>query len=161
VDFFQTLEMQLASQNPPLAGRDHLIYRSYYVPVKGVIDGDLCETFFLLANDKKQTIAGELDRSVREVERKISVCFRPSSMRKVHTNRCRICVHELPIDLRGCGKVCWLHQAGTRGGTGCIDARGCAMQDTLSCLQLKEINASKRCDGGLLLLRFEQCAPLI
>jgi CPSF A subunit region len=75
VDFFQTLEMQLASQNPPLAGRDHLIYRSYYVPVKGVIDGDLCETFFLLANDKKQTIAGELDRSVREVERKISVCF--------------------------------------------------------------------------------------
>lgn len=75
VDFFQTLEMQLASQNPPLAGRDHLIYRSYYVPVKGVIDGDLCETFFLLTNDQKQIIAGELDRSVREVERKISVCF--------------------------------------------------------------------------------------
>lgn len=73
VDFFQTLEMQLASQNPPLAGRDHLIYRSYYVPVKGVIDGDLCETFFLLSNDKKQVIAGELDRSIREVERKISV----------------------------------------------------------------------------------------
>lgn len=74
VDFFQSLEMQLAAQNPPLAGRDHLIYRSYYVPVKGVIDGDLCETFFLLANDKKQMIAGELDRSIREVERKISVC---------------------------------------------------------------------------------------
>jgi splicing factor 3B subunit 3 len=73
VDFFQTLEMQLASQNPPLAGRDHLIYRSYYVPVKGVIDGDLCETFFLLPNDKKQIVAGELDRSIREVERKISV----------------------------------------------------------------------------------------
>ena len=73
VDFFQTLEMQLASQNPPLAGRDHLIYRSYYVPVKGVIDGDLCEMFFLLPSDKKQLIAGELDRSVREVERKISV----------------------------------------------------------------------------------------
>ena len=77
VDFFQTLEMQLASQNPPLAGRDHLIYRSYYVPVKGVIDGDLCETFFLLPYDKKQVIAGELDRSIREVERKILV--RPHS----------------------------------------------------------------------------------
>ncbi|KAL1961706.1 hypothetical protein VTN77DRAFT_1310 [Rasamsonia byssochlamydoides] len=72
VDFFQSLEMQLAAQNPPLAGRDHLIYRSYYVPVKGVIDGDLCETYFLLPNDKKQMIAGELDRTVREIERKIS-----------------------------------------------------------------------------------------
>lgn len=75
VDFFQSLEMQLAQQNAPLAGRDHLIYRSYYVPVKGVIDGDLCETYFLLPNDTKLTIAGELDRSVREIERKISVCF--------------------------------------------------------------------------------------
>lgn len=72
VDFFQSLEMQLAAQNPPLAGRDHLIYRSYYVPVKGVIDGDLCETYFLLPNDKKAMIASELDRSVREIERKIA-----------------------------------------------------------------------------------------
>ena len=72
VDFFQTLEMQLASQNPPILGRDHLIYRSYYAPSKGTIDGDLCETYFLLSNDKKLMIAGELDRSVREIERKIS-----------------------------------------------------------------------------------------
>jgi splicing factor 3B subunit 3 len=41
--------------------------------VKGAIDGDLCETYLLLPNDMKQTIAGELDRSVREIERKISV----------------------------------------------------------------------------------------
>ena len=40
VDFFQTLEQHLRSEDAPLAGRDHLIYRSYYVPVKGVIDGD-------------------------------------------------------------------------------------------------------------------------
>lgn len=74
VDFFQSLEMQLASTNgnPPLLGRDHLIYRSYYAPSKGTIDGDLCETYFLLSNDKKLMIAGELDRSVREIERKIS-----------------------------------------------------------------------------------------
>lgn len=72
VDFFQSLEMHLAAQNPPLAGRDHLVYRGYYVPVKGAIDGDLCETFLLLPNDKKQLIAGELDRSIREIERKIS-----------------------------------------------------------------------------------------
>ncbi|TGO92361.1 hypothetical protein BPOR_0004g00060 [Botrytis porri] len=72
VDFFQTLEQHLRSEDPPLAGRDHLIYRSYYVPVKGVIDGDLCERYTLLPTDKKQMIAGELDRSVREIERKIS-----------------------------------------------------------------------------------------
>ncbi len=40
VDFFQSLEQHLRSEDAPLAGRDHLIYRSYYVPVKGVIDGD-------------------------------------------------------------------------------------------------------------------------
>ncbi|KAI1002122.1 Pre-mRNA-splicing factor [Podosphaera aphanis] len=72
VDFFQTLEQHLRSEDTPLAGRDHLIYRSYYVPVKGVIDGDLCERYTLLPADKKQMIAGELDRSVREIERKIS-----------------------------------------------------------------------------------------
>ncbi|KAI1118656.1 CPSF A subunit region-domain-containing protein [Nemania sp. NC0429] len=72
VDFFQTLEMHMRTEDPPLAGRDHLMYRSYYVPVKGVIDGDLCERYPLLPNDKKEMIAGELDRSVREIERKIS-----------------------------------------------------------------------------------------
>lgn len=111
VDFFQTLEQHLRGEEAPLAGRDHLIYRSYYVPVKGMIDGDckcpillgsifsstsplngmaeysftlskrnadktvVCERYPLLSNDKKQMIAGELDRSVREIERKISVSF--------------------------------------------------------------------------------------
>ena len=80
-DFFHTLEAHMRSEDPPLAGRDHLIYRGYYVPVKGVIDGDLCERYLLLANDKKQIIAGELDRSVREIERKISVSYHSSSLR--------------------------------------------------------------------------------
>jgi splicing factor 3B subunit 3 len=74
-DFFQTLEMHMRSEDPPLAGRDHLLYRGYYVPVKGVIDGDLCERYLLLPSGKKQMIAGELDRSVREIERKISVSY--------------------------------------------------------------------------------------
>lgn len=72
-DFFQSLEQHLRTEDAPIAGRDHLMYRSYYAPVKGVIDGDLCERFAILPNDKKQMIAGELDRSVREIERKISV----------------------------------------------------------------------------------------
>lgn len=73
VDFFQALEQHMRQEDPPLAGRDHLMFRGYYAPVKGVIDGDLCERFSLLPNDKKQIIAGELDRSVREIERKLSV----------------------------------------------------------------------------------------
>lgn len=73
VDFFQLLEQHMRTEDAPLAGRDHLIYRSYYVPVKGTIDGDLCERYALLPMDKKQMIAAELDgRSVREIERKIS-----------------------------------------------------------------------------------------
>ncbi|KAL2196382.1 CPSF A subunit region-domain-containing protein [Corynascus similis CBS 632.67] len=71
-DFFQTLELHMRGEEPSLIGRDHLMYRSYYVPVKGAIDGDLCERFRLLSNDKKQKIAAELDRSVREVEKKLS-----------------------------------------------------------------------------------------
>lgn len=75
-DFFQSLEQHLRTEDGPLAGRDHLMYRSYYAPVKGVIDGDLCERYTLLPNDKKLMIAGELDRSVREIERKLSVrCY--------------------------------------------------------------------------------------
>jgi hypothetical protein len=34
VDFFSHLEMHLRQENPPLCGRDHLAYRSYYFPVK-------------------------------------------------------------------------------------------------------------------------------
>lgn len=87
VDFFQSLESHMRAEDPPLAGRDHLMYRGYYVPVKGVIDGDLCERFSLLPTEKKVMIAGELDRSVREIERKISVCF-PNGTPQ---NRMQIC----------------------------------------------------------------------
>ena len=44
-DFFSHLEMHLRQENPPLAGRDHMAYRSYYFPVKDVLDGDLCEQY--------------------------------------------------------------------------------------------------------------------
>lgn len=72
VEFFQQLEMFIRSENQSATGRDHLNYRGYYVPVKATIDGDLCERFPLLPRDRQQMIAAELDRSVREVERKVS-----------------------------------------------------------------------------------------
>lgn len=33
-DFFQHLEMHMRSEFPPMCGRDHLSFRSYYFPVK-------------------------------------------------------------------------------------------------------------------------------
>jgi len=71
IDFFQHLEMHLRQENPPLFGRDHLSFRSYYFPVKDVIDGDMCEQFALLDPEKQRSIASELDRSVPEVLKKL------------------------------------------------------------------------------------------
>ena len=71
VEFFQMLEMHMRAEAPPLAGREHLLYRSYYIPVKNVIDGDLCEQFNSLPPEKRRMIAEELDRSVTDVQKKI------------------------------------------------------------------------------------------
>ncbi|KAF9585053.1 Splicing factor 3B subunit 3 [Lunasporangiospora selenospora] len=71
IDFFQTLEMHMRNEMPPLAGRDHLSYRGYHVPVKGTVDGDICEQYNLLTGDKKRMIAEELDRSPAEIQKKI------------------------------------------------------------------------------------------
>jgi splicing factor 3B subunit 3 len=57
---FQQLELQLRSDDKPLSGRDHLAYRSYFAPVKSVIDGDLIERFLVLSRDKRESIAGQL-----------------------------------------------------------------------------------------------------
>lgn len=73
VDFFSHLEMHMRSELPPLSGRDHLSYRSYYFPVKDVIDGDLCEQFSLLPAEKQKVIADELDRTPSEVLKKLEV----------------------------------------------------------------------------------------
>lgn len=45
LDFFTHLEMYLRIESQPLSGRDHVMFRSSYAPVKDVIDGDLCELF--------------------------------------------------------------------------------------------------------------------
>eukprot|EP00668_Euglena_longa_P034958 GGOE01044886.1.p1 GENE.GGOE01044886.1~~GGOE01044886.1.p1 ORF type:complete len:1215 (-),score=437.39 GGOE01044886.1:243-3482(-) len=66
-DFFQLLEMHLRQENPPLCGRDHLSYRSYYFPVKDVVDGDFCELFTTLPYAKQREIAEQLDRQPEDV----------------------------------------------------------------------------------------------
>ncbi|EFN57738.1 hypothetical protein CHLNCDRAFT_56079 [Chlorella variabilis] len=70
-DFFQHLEMHMRQEHPPLLGRDHLAYRSFYFPVKDVVDGDLCEQYPQLAADKARGVAEELDRSPGEVLKKL------------------------------------------------------------------------------------------
>ncbi|KAJ1984548.1 pre-mRNA-splicing factor rse1 [Dimargaris verticillata] len=71
IEFFQTLEMHLRNASPPLCGRDHLAYRSYYQPVKAVIDGDLCEQFSLLPLAKQDQVAEEMDRTASEITKKL------------------------------------------------------------------------------------------
>lgn len=70
-DFFQHLEMHMRAENPPLCGRDHLSYRSYYFPVKSLVDGDLCEQYNTLDAAKQKSIAEELDRTPAEVSKKL------------------------------------------------------------------------------------------
>ena len=46
-------------------------YRSAFVPVKGVVDGDLCEYFTKLPLAKQKEIADEMDRSPGEIVKKL------------------------------------------------------------------------------------------
>ncbi|ELT96001.1 hypothetical protein CAPTEDRAFT_155561 [Capitella teleta] len=70
-DFFQHLEMHMRSEVQSLCGRDHLAYRSYYFPVRNVIDGDLCEMFTSMDVSRQKQISEELDRTPAEVSKKL------------------------------------------------------------------------------------------
>ena len=71
VDFISTLEQHMRTEQISLVGRDHLAWRGYYVPVKAVVDGDLCEMYARLPANKQSSIANELDRTVGEVLKKL------------------------------------------------------------------------------------------
>jgi splicing factor 3B subunit 3 len=71
IDFFVHLEMYLRIEAQPLCGRDHVTYRSTYVPVKDVIDGDLCEQYAGLEFNKQRVLAEEMDRTPPEVLKKL------------------------------------------------------------------------------------------
>uniref|UniRef100_A0A7E4WBX1 CPSF_A domain-containing protein n=1 Tax=Panagrellus redivivus TaxID=6233 RepID=A0A7E4WBX1_PANRE len=70
-EMFQTLEMHMRVEFPPLCGRDHLAYRSYYAPVKGVVDGDICEQLGMLDSAKQREISENLGRKATEVTKKL------------------------------------------------------------------------------------------
>jgi splicing factor 3B subunit 3 len=71
VEFYTRLEGYLRSEVEQPTGRDPQAYRSYYAPVKHVVDGDLCAAFNSLSYEVQRTIADKLDRSVGEVMKKL------------------------------------------------------------------------------------------
>lgn len=85
VQFFIELEAELRSyfdynfdnfdeqkNGHNLLGKDHLKHRSYYNPVKNVIDGDLIERFSEVSYNNKIRIANKLDRTPKDIDKKIS-----------------------------------------------------------------------------------------
>ncbi len=65
---FFLLEMEMRKEANLQFKRDHIAYRSYYHPVKEVIDGDLCELFGGLPGGKQRAVATDvLDRTPGEV----------------------------------------------------------------------------------------------
>ena len=57
---------------PRPVGREPVAYRSAFVPVKHVIDGDLLDLFSELKAEEQKKIADKLDRPVEEVSKKLA-----------------------------------------------------------------------------------------
>ncbi|XP_042209519.1 LOW QUALITY PROTEIN: splicing factor 3B subunit 3-like [Homarus americanus] len=68
---FQNLEMHMRSEHPPLCGRDHLSFRSYFFPVKNVIDGDICEQLNMVDQAKQRSISEDLDKTPNELSKRL------------------------------------------------------------------------------------------
>jgi splicing factor 3B subunit 3 len=71
ISFYQHLEMFLRQEAPNLTQRDHLSYRSSFLPVKDTIDGDLCERFASMPYAKQQEFAADVDRTPAEILKKL------------------------------------------------------------------------------------------
>jgi len=70
----QHLELFMRTEVPAqITGREHLTYRSSYNPVKGVIDGDLCERFMSLPGSRKLAASHSLDTSPDAIQRRLEV----------------------------------------------------------------------------------------
>ncbi|KAJ7640485.1 CPSF A subunit region-domain-containing protein [Mycena polygramma] len=71
VEVLSSLERRIREEHTSLVGRDHLSWRGYYTPVKGVVDGDLCETFSQLPAKTQKTISEGLNHTVGEILKKV------------------------------------------------------------------------------------------
>ena len=71
VEFYTDLEACLRTDAPRPTGREPQAYRSYYAPIKHIIDGDLCELFGKLSFEQQSKVAEKLDRTVVEIVKKL------------------------------------------------------------------------------------------
>lgn len=71
VEFFVHLELYMRLEAPPICGREHLAFRSFYAPVSNTVDGDLCELFSSLSPDRQHAISEELKKTPTEVLKKL------------------------------------------------------------------------------------------
>jgi splicing factor 3B subunit 3 len=76
-ELFLSVESNMRS-GPTLVGRDHAAFRGYYLPAKGVVDGDLINSFGGIGAER-QTIAeivgksaNEIDRAIEEIKNRIT-----------------------------------------------------------------------------------------
>jgi splicing factor 3B subunit 3 len=70
-DFYQQLEAHMRREDVNLCQRDHMAYRSYFQPVRNVIDGDLCERYLMLPYSKQRDLADNLDKTCLEISKKL------------------------------------------------------------------------------------------
>ena len=71
VEFFKALEMKMRDEMTTISGWKHFNYRSYYIPLREVIDGSLCEKYLSLKLSEQDRIAESLDRTSDEIRKKI------------------------------------------------------------------------------------------
>lgn len=71
LDLASHLELFMRHEAVSLIGRDHLSYRSYFIPVKDVVDGDLCEAFASLPPSRQKALAADLERTPLDVTKKL------------------------------------------------------------------------------------------
>ncbi|KAJ2485087.1 pre-mRNA-splicing factor rse1 [Coemansia sp. RSA 2050] len=71
VDFFAALEAAIRKHCPPISGRDHLAFRSSFTPVRAVVDGDLCESFYLLTHEQRELVSDAVDRTQQDILKKM------------------------------------------------------------------------------------------
>lgn len=71
VEFFVHLEMYMRQEARSLLGRDHMSFRSFYAPVKDVVDGDLCEQYSKLDYQTQRRLAEQLEHSPNEIQKRL------------------------------------------------------------------------------------------
>eukprot|EP01002_Notosolenus_urceolatus_P016192 NODE_974_length_1643_cov_8.698243_g803_i0.p1 GENE.NODE_974_length_1643_cov_8.698243_g803_i0~~NODE_974_length_1643_cov_8.698243_g803_i0.p1 ORF type:complete len:531 (-),score=128.22 NODE_974_length_1643_cov_8.698243_g803_i0:50-1426(-) len=74
-EFLSLLEMKIREEKTPLSGRDQLMFRSYYAPVKNMIDGDYIHQFQECSPDAQRTIAEQLDKTPQDILHRLTSLF--------------------------------------------------------------------------------------